>query len=156
MWSRQSTVTSLWCSRVEHPSSGSDWWRKLLPQLGPKSEAASPDPRSIHLDVSRPSTPTGPRAWIRPVLIPTSAPIAAKEQQSMINRMRNHTDKEISREKDKKEKIEPRSNNKTIEKEEKRKWLWQRAIIIQRWSALSSFFYIYFSYFLSNIREIIR
>jgi hypothetical protein len=55
------------------------------------------------------------------VLIPTSAPIAAKEQQSMINRMRNHTDKEISREKDKKEKIEPRSNNKTIEKEEKRK-----------------------------------
>jgi len=52
------------------------------------------------------------------VLIPTSAPIAAKEQQSMINRMRNHTDKEISREKDKKEKIEPRSNNKTIEKEE--------------------------------------
>jgi hypothetical protein len=24
--------------------------------------------------VSRPSTPTGPRAWMRPVLMPTSAP----------------------------------------------------------------------------------
>ena len=32
-----------------------------------------PEPRATHLDVSRPSTPTGPRAWMRPVLIPTCA-----------------------------------------------------------------------------------
>ena len=31
-------------------------------------------PKQYHLVVSNPSTPTGPRAWILPVLIPTSAP----------------------------------------------------------------------------------
>lgn len=31
--------------------------------------------RSIHLVVNNPSTPTGPLAWIRVVLMPTSAPI---------------------------------------------------------------------------------
>lgn len=30
-----------------------------------------PVPLSTNLVVSRPSTPTGPRAWIRPVLMPT-------------------------------------------------------------------------------------
>ena len=33
-----------------------------------------PFPTSFHLVVSKPSTPTGPRAWMRLVLIPTSAP----------------------------------------------------------------------------------
>ena len=32
------------------------------------------DDTSFHLVVSSPSTPTGPRAWIREVLMPTSAP----------------------------------------------------------------------------------
>lgn len=35
---------------------------------------ACPFPWSIHFVVNKPSTPTGPRAWILPVLIPTSAP----------------------------------------------------------------------------------
>ena len=33
-----------------------------------------PLPTSFHFVVSSPSTPTGPRAWILEVLIPTSAP----------------------------------------------------------------------------------
>lgn len=33
-----------------------------------------PAPRNSHLVVSSPSTPTGPRAWMRDVLMPTSAP----------------------------------------------------------------------------------
>lgn len=36
--------------------------------------AVSPWERSTHFVVSRPSTPTGPRAWMRPVDTPTSAP----------------------------------------------------------------------------------
>jgi hypothetical protein len=37
------------------------------------------------------------------------------------------------------------SQDQTTRQLKKRKWLWQRAIIIQRWSALSSFFYFLFS-----------
>lgn len=158
MWSRQSTVTSLWCSiesnihrvaAIDGENFCHNWVRNQRPRL-PIHEVSI----WTWVDLRRPRVRgrESAQCWF-----PLRLLIAAKEQQSIINRMRNHTDKEISREKDETEKkIEPRSNNKTIEKEEKRIWLWQRAIIIQRWSALSSFFYIYVSYFLSNIREIIR
>lgn len=39
-----------------------------------KSAAVCPSPLRTHFVVSSPSRPTGPRAWIRAVLIPTSAP----------------------------------------------------------------------------------
>lgn len=39
-----------------------------------KSAAVCPSPLSTHLVVRSPSRPTGPRAWIRAVLMPTSAP----------------------------------------------------------------------------------
>ena len=48
------------------------WMKDFLPLL--YSEAVSSSPRTSHLVVNSPSTPTGPRAWILPVEIPTSAP----------------------------------------------------------------------------------
>lgn len=44
------------------------------PFFGSKSVTTCPSPCSTHFVVSSPLIPTGPRAWIRPVLIPTSAP----------------------------------------------------------------------------------
>lgn len=55
-------------------SRGSDSWVKVQVPPSAKSAAACPLPQRIHLVVRRPSTPTGPRAWILAVLIPTSAP----------------------------------------------------------------------------------
>jgi hypothetical protein len=54
-------IGSFWCKYVESP-------------VSLNSLATWPFPLMIHLVVSKPSTPTGPRAWILPVLIPTSAP----------------------------------------------------------------------------------
>ena len=47
------------------------WWRYFM-SASPLT--ACPFPSNIQRVVSRPSTPTGPRAWIRPVEMPTSAP----------------------------------------------------------------------------------
>ena len=45
-------------------------WVKVRSPLA-YSAAVSSLPLSSHLVVSSPSTPTGPRAWIRPVEMPT-------------------------------------------------------------------------------------
>lgn len=47
--------------------------RERCPPTHVKGALTSSDV-SCHLVVSRPSTPTGPLAWMRPVLMPTSAP----------------------------------------------------------------------------------
>ena len=63
-------------------SDGSDTWRNfLLPAA--YSLAVSPFPVMTHLVVKRPSTPTGPRAWILPVEMPTSAPENCFKSMSM-------------------------------------------------------------------------
>lgn len=53
---------------------GSDSWSHRRVPPSAKSLAAWSSPRSTHLVVNRPSTPTGPRAWMRAVDMPTSAP----------------------------------------------------------------------------------
>ena len=57
-------------------------WRYFKLPCSEKSETTWSCPRSSHLVVSSPSSPTGPRAWIRDVLIPTAAP-AGKEGLKM-------------------------------------------------------------------------
>ena len=49
----------------------------FFPSPAPNSPTTCPSPpllRSTYLYVTSPSSPTGPRAWMRPVLIPTSVP----------------------------------------------------------------------------------
>lgn len=65
---------SLSCSCRGSSFSGSDWCIYVHRPPSAKSLTACPVPLRIHLVVKSPSTPTGPRAWIRDVLIPTSAP----------------------------------------------------------------------------------
>lgn len=48
--------------------------RYFMVPCSEKSATVCPSPLRTHLVVSRPSRPTGPRACIRAVLIPTSAP----------------------------------------------------------------------------------
>lgn len=48
------------------------WQYVILPEL--KCATVFPVPCKTHFVVISPSTPTGPRAWILLVLIPTSAP----------------------------------------------------------------------------------
>lgn len=57
-----------------HPCSGSFSCRNVFEPFWLKSATVSPEPSSCHFVVSSPSTPTGPLAWIREVLMPTSAP----------------------------------------------------------------------------------
>lgn len=60
------------CDEIHSDSlSGNDWWSQTLSPPSAKSAAAWPSPCNTHFVVSSPSTPTGPRAWIRAVEIPT-------------------------------------------------------------------------------------
>ena len=49
------------------------WVNFFSPEEYSQTRLTSVD-RSCHLVVKRPSTPTGPREWMRPVEMPTSAP----------------------------------------------------------------------------------
>lgn len=65
--------TSSDCSDLIHADSlmGKDWCNQTLSPPSAKSAAAWPSPCNTHFVVNSPSTPTGPRAWIRAVEIPT-------------------------------------------------------------------------------------
>lgn len=76
-----SPVSAIISSTVEFckpSSSGSASWTYWSEPPSAKSATVCPCPVNTHLEVSNPSTPTGPRAWMRPVLIPTSAPTINK------------------------------------------------------------------------------
>lgn len=53
---------------------GNDWCKKWRLPFSAKSDAAWSVPSKTHFVLNNPSTPTGPRAWILAVEIPTSAP----------------------------------------------------------------------------------